>query len=361
MKIFGVQGRSAIARRQQKRSIGYAVVGLGHIAQVAVLPAFANARNNSRLVALVSGEKKKLSRLARQYGVSATYSYDDFEACLANEEVDAVYIALPNNLHAEFTERAARAAVHVLCEKPMAVTEAECERMMRACRENGVRLMIAYRLHFEEANLGAIRIAQSGKLGDLKFFDSLFSYQVKKGNIRTRAELGGGPIYDIGIYCINAVRGLFRSEPEEVFAWGTKSSDPRFREIEEAASAVMRFPDERLASFTCSFGAGTTVTYRLVGTKGDLCLDNAYEYRGKIEQWLRVGDHTRHRQFGKKDQFAPELIYFSNCILRGVDPEPGGEEGLADVRVIRALHRSIGTGQPVKIHATFAPEYPQPS
>src|SRR6187431_2023995 len=143
--------------RQHRRGIvRYAVVGLGHIAQVAMLPAFAHARRNSRLVALVSDDPAKRRALSRKYRIDSTCSYDDYDACL--EQVDAVYIALPNSLHAEYTVRAARAGVHVLCEKPLAVTTAECERMIKACRQHHVKLMIAYRLQFETLNLKAVEI-----------------------------------------------------------------------------------------------------------------------------------------------------------------------------------------------------------
>src|SRR6188474_224607 len=122
--------------------VRYAVVGLGHIAQVAMLPAFAHARRNSTLVAVVSGDSTKRREIARRYRLAHAFSYDQFDECL--REVDAVYIALPNSMHAEYTVRAARAGVHVLCEKPMAVTVAECERMIKACRRNRVKLMVAY-------------------------------------------------------------------------------------------------------------------------------------------------------------------------------------------------------------------------
>src|SRR5437763_1225289 len=134
---------------QSDRSIvRYAVVGQGYISQAAVLPAFRHARANSRLVALVSGDETKRRSLARKYGV-ATYGYDEYDTCLASGDVDAVYIALPNAMHREYTVRAAKHGVHVLCEKPLAVTEADCKAMIDACRKNGVKLMTAYRLHFE--------------------------------------------------------------------------------------------------------------------------------------------------------------------------------------------------------------------
>src|SRR5690349_8777821 len=120
------------------KTIRYAVVGLGHIAQVAVLPAFAHARRNSQVVAVVSDDAAKRRAMSKKYGVASTYTYADYDACL--QEVDAVYIALPNSMHAEYTIRAAHAGVHVLCEKPMAVTADECEQMIAACREHRVKL-----------------------------------------------------------------------------------------------------------------------------------------------------------------------------------------------------------------------------
>ena len=180
--------------------VRYAVVGLGHIAQVAVLPAFAHAEN-SELTALVSDDPEKLEKLGRKYKVTRRYSYEQFEECLGSGAVDAVYIALPNHLHREYTERAARGGVHVLCEKPLAVTEEDCLSMIRVAEENRVKLMVAYRLHFEEANLKAIDLVQSGKLGDPRLFDSVFTMTVKDGDIRLNPrELGGGTLYDIGVY-----------------------------------------------------------------------------------------------------------------------------------------------------------------
>src|SRR6185295_18652605 len=148
---------------KRRGPIRYAVVGLGHIAQIAVLPAFRHAQRNSELVALVSDNAQKRRLLGRKYRVD-TFGYDDYEACL--EWVDAVYIALPNSMHAEYTIRAARAGVHVLCEKPMAVTAAECERMIAACRDHRVKLMIADRLHFEEMTLRVIDLVRRGRIGE---------------------------------------------------------------------------------------------------------------------------------------------------------------------------------------------------
>jgi predicted dehydrogenase len=338
------------AKQTSQKKIRYAVVGLGHIAQVAVLPAFAHAEN-SELAALVSDDPEKLEKLGRRYKVKERFGYDQYDDCLRSGIVDAVYIALPNHLHRSYTERAAQAGVHVLCEKPMAVTEEDCLSMIRTAEENGVKLMVAYRLHFEEANLRAIDLVQSGKLGDARLFDSVFTMQVKEGDIRlSPRELGGGTLYDIGIYCINAVRNLYGAEPMEVVAFSSNNGDPRFQQCEEMTSAILRFPGrERLASFTCSFGATDVSNYRVVGTNGDLVMDPAYEYAEELVQKVTINGKTRERKFAKRDQFAPELISFSECILSGASPEPSGWEGLADVRVIRALYRSADTGRPVTL------------
>src|SRR6185437_8316016 len=205
--------------KEKKRNAGkirYAVVGLGHLAQVAVLPAFAHLQD-AETAALVTSDKRKARVLARRYRVKNVYDYTQYEECLAND-IDAVYIVLPNHQHCEFTVRAAKAGVHVLCEKPMAVSVAECRRMIAAMRQSRRKLMIAYRLHFEKSNLESIAVGQNNKLGKLRFFSSEFGQQIVGSNVRLTepTRKGGGPVFDMGIYCINAARYLFRAEPTEV-------------------------------------------------------------------------------------------------------------------------------------------------
>jgi predicted dehydrogenase len=327
--------------------IRYAVVGLGHIAQVAVLPAFAHARRNSRVTALVSGDPTKLRELSRRYGIEATYSYDDYEECL--ESVDAVYIALPNSMHADFTIRAAEAGVHVLCEKPMAVTTSECERMIAACRKHRVKLMIAYRLHFEEITLKVIDLVRRGRIGEPRFFNSSFALTVRAGNIRTKKAMGGGTLYDLGVYCINAARHLFGAEPQEVLAVSVNSGAKKLREVDETTIAALRFDGGRVASFVTSFNAADVGSYRIVGTKGQIHVDPAYEYAEGLAYSLTIDDKTTRKRVGKRDQFAPELLYFSDCIKQNRDPEPSGLDGLQDVRIVEALYQSAETGKAIEI------------
>jgi predicted dehydrogenase len=230
--------------------------------------------------------------------------------------------------------------------------------MIEAARKNKVKLMIAYRLHFDEANLSAVEIVQSGKLGVLRVFNSTFTQQVKDGDIRLQSKLGGGTLYDIGIYCINGARYLFRQEPEEVIAFTNSGNDRRFREVEENASAILRFAQGKLAAFTCSFGAAEIDAYEVVGTKGRLRLEPAYEFAAELQLETTIGDKKQRGKFPQHDQFAPELIYFSDCILKNEDPEPSGVEGLADARIIRALYKSAESGAAVTVPAIAKPKPP---
>lgn len=341
-----------------RSKVRYAVVGAGHIAQVAVLPAFANAEN-AELVALVSDDPVKRKDLGKRYEIDRCVGYDAYDELLGSGSVDAVYIALPNHLHCEYSVRAAQAGVHVLCEKPMAVTEAECERMMEAAATHGVELMVAYRLHFEEANLEAIDLVERGEIGEPRIFSSVFTQDVREGDIRLMPlDQGGGSVYDMGVYCINAARYLFQDEPYEVFAVSASKPDKRFSQSDEMTSAILRFRDDRLATFTTSFGAVDVSEYRIVGTEGTLHMEPAYDYAVELAYEVEVEGHRRHHKFKKRDQFGPELVYFADCVISARPPEPDGAEGLADVRIVRAIYESAASGKPVKIERVPQRERP---
>jgi predicted dehydrogenase len=341
-----------------KKKIRYAVVGLGFISQSAVLPAFAHAKENSELTALVSGDPTKLKALSRKYKVPQTFAYEEYGACLKGGDVDAVYIALPNHMHLAYAEAAANAGVHILCEKPLALHEKDCEDIITVVENAGVKFMVAYRLHFERGNLNAIDVVNSGKIGEPRIFTSVFSQQVKEGNSRLKKNVGGGAIYDMGVYCINAARYLFKAEPEEVFAWNLGSDPHRFAEVPEMTSGLMKFPGERIASFTTSFGAANKSVFEVVGTKGTLRMEPAYDYTVSLESEITVKGRTTSQAFKKRDQFAPEIVYFSDCILRNRQPEPSLREGLADVRIIEAFLQSANSNRPVPITAVDAGRRP---
>ncbi|PWT97552.1 MAG: gfo/Idh/MocA family oxidoreductase [Candidatus Melainabacteria bacterium] len=334
-----------------KNKVRFAVAGLGHIAQIAVLPAFKHASEKCELTALISNDSEKIEDLSRKYDIDRAWSYDQFDEALSCGCFDALYIALPNDMHKAFAIRAANAGVHVLCEKPMAVTPGDAGEMIEAARRNRVKLMVAYRLHFEKANMTAVDLIQKGEIGQARLFNSSFTMQVKEGNIRMQAERGGGPLHDIGIYCINAARYLFQAEPIEAMAITAKSADPRFIEIEECCGAVLRFPDEKIANFYCSFGAADVQWYEVIGSEGSIYLEPSYAYDRESELTVRNDGQEERHKFPKRDQFAPELLHFAECILENKEPRPSGEEGLNDLKVIKAIQESAASGKLVAIES----------
>ncbi|QVL29939.1 Gfo/Idh/MocA family oxidoreductase [Telmatocola sphagniphila] len=342
-----------------KSKIRYAVVGSGWFAQIAVLPSFANAQN-AELAAIVSGDPVKRSELGQKYQVPAC-DYDGFDELLETGKIDAVYIALPNSMHRDYTVAAAKHGVHILCEKPLAPTAAECQDMIEACQEHNVKLMTAYRLHFEPGNLAAIEAVQNGKIGEARLFHSVFTQQVAEGNIRLNADLGSGPLSDLGIYCINAARYLFRDEPIEVTAMHASNGETRFSEVPEMVTASMRFPKERLAVFTCGFGEGQVSEYRVVGTTGDLRMEPAYSFQDDLMMYLTAGGKTTETKYRVSNQVGAEIVYFADCIQNNRTVEPCGHEGLADIQIIEAIQKSARMGgKPVPLDSFVTKTRPTP-
>jgi predicted dehydrogenase len=346
--------------KANRKTVRYAVVGLGHFAQTAILPAFANAADKAELAALVTGDPEKAKKLGRKYK-APTYDYEQYDELLASGKINAVYIAVPNSEHRKYTEAAARAGVHVLCEKPLAYSVDDAQAMVDACQDAKVHLMTAYRLHFEEGNLDAIKAIQSGKIGEARLFTSIHTMQVDPGNIRTDLSLGGGPLEDIGIYCLNAARYIFRAEPDEVTAFALRGKDRRFKEIPEAVSATLRFSKDRLATFLCGFGESKVSEYRIIGTEGVLKMDPAFTWQGDIEQTVSRKEKAKTKTFKHRDQIAAELVYFSDCILKNKKPEPSGHEGYLDVRIIDALRTSYTEHRTVKIEPLTKKRRPRSS
>lgn len=344
--------------RSVRRPVRYAVVGLGNIAQLAVLPAFARATDNSKLVALISSDPVKLGALAEKYAVDHTGPYERFESVLEASEADAVYIALPNTMHRSMTERASLVGVHVLCEKPMATRVEDCEAMIAATRAAGVKLMVAYRLPFEQANRIAMARLQRGELGELRVFSSVFSQLVREGDVRARAQMGGGAMFDMGIYCVHAARHVFGQEPVEVVAF--RDPDLRIQGVDEVASALLVFPGGRVAQITATQSAANVAECRVVGTKGDLRLDPAFECVSPLRELMAADDSGDPPKNGRRDPFATELLHFSSCILGGAELSPSAEEALCDVRVLEAIEKAARTGQRVELPLFVRRDRPAP-
>lgn len=334
------------------RKIGYAIVGLGGYANV-IMSKFADCEH-ARLAALVSGTPAKLERFGKQYGVppSHHYSYATFDRIRDNPDIDIVYVILPNSLHAEYTIRAARAGKHVLCEKPMAVSTAECRTMIEACRRAGRKLMIGYRSRFEPHNRLAIKLARDQFVGPTRVITSEHGFPATPNQWRLeRALSGGGSLMDIGIYSLNAVRYLSGEEPIEVSAIeATDRSDPRFRTVEDRVSFVLRFASGIEATCVSSYSSGHNA-FRATGQDGWIGMEPATPYDGHKLFIHKDGKTVQRAVPPTKNQHAGQLDHLAECIINGTDPIVPGEEGLADLRVIEAIYRSIREGQRVRLAA----------
>jgi predicted dehydrogenase len=335
-------------------------VGAGWISQEAFLPSVAQT-GNSTLAAIVTGNADAARRLADFHGVPHVCGYDGYDALLASGLIDAVYIALPNSMHADFAIRAANAGIHAMVEKPLAITVAECEAMIAAAERSGVMLMTAYRLHNEPGTVEALEIIRRGEIGDPRIFTSTFSFQSAPGNHRLKAEHWGGPLQDIGVYCVNAARHVFSSEPTEAVAMATHGDrDPRFAEVPETIVATLRFPGDRVATFVASFGAAAIDGYRVVGTCGELEMAPGYRFETATRLRLVRDGVASERSFPRLDQFSGQVACFSQCILEGTPPEADGHEGLADVRAMLAIEEAARTGVRQPIASPPRPRHPTP-
>lgn len=340
--------------------IRYAVVGAGWISQEAFLPGVAQS-GNSTIAAIVTGDLDKGRQLAAFHNVPQVVAYADYDALLASGTVDAVYIALPNSLHAEYAIRAARAGKHIMVEKPLATSVAEAEAMIAAANAAGVYLMTAYRLHNEPGTLAVLDHIHRGTIGTPLVFQSLFSFQMAPGNHRLQAAHWGGPLQDVGVYCVNAARHIFGEEPIEATASLTQpKDDPRFDQIEASIAATLRFPSGGLAQFVGSFGAAAVDNYRVVGAKGDIELDPGFKFDCAMKMRLRRDGVTEEVTYPQIDHFGAQVAYFSDCIASGTPPEADGAEGLADMRALLAIEEAAKTGIPQPIHSPPRPRHPTP-
>jgi predicted dehydrogenase len=326
------------------RKIGYCIVGLGRIASH-FMPAIV-ASSKARITGIVSGHRDKAERIAAQYGVpkTAIYDYQNYDEIAHNPDIEAMYIALPNGLHAEYTIRAARAGKHVLCEKPMSTSVADSQAMIDACQKANKKLMIAYRCHYEPTNLRAVQLIRDGSLGKIQTIESTFGFNISAGEWRLDKKLaGGGPLMDVGIYCLNACRYLTGEEPTWLSATSSVvDHDGRFQEVEENVSWAMKFPSGAVASCNTTYGANMEGFYRVHGSKGVLQVDNAFIYEGLHLTATIDGRPPIDEPNPERDpaHFTREADHFAQCILENKQPKSPGEEGLRDMKLMMQIYES---------------------
>jgi predicted dehydrogenase len=334
------------------KKLGWAIVGLGRLSINQILPAFAKCEK-SRVVAFVSGSPEKANKLAQRYGVNpkSIYNYQNYDSIRDNPEVDIIYIVLPNGMHAEYTIRGARAGKHILAEKPMANTPADCQQMIEACRKANRKLMVAYRCRYEPFNKAMIKMARDQELGPIKVILGDHGFNIgDPTQWRLKKDLaGGGSLMDIGIYSLQATRYVTGEEPVEVNAMMyTTSGDVRFKEVEETINFQLRFPSGILANCTSSYGYSGQNRYRVVTTKGWFELEPATSYTG-LRMRVGRGGAVEERNLPQQDHFALEMDHMSECVMNNSEPLTPGEEGLRDLKIMMAIYEAARTGKTVKL------------
>jgi predicted dehydrogenase len=329
-----------------QKPVGYAAIGLGRISDI-FMRACANSQT-SKITALVTGHPDtKGVKYAEMYGIPKTsiYTYDNFDRISANKDVDAVYVGLPNSMHCEYTVRAAAAGKHVLCEKPMAISSAECRKMIDACRQAKLKLMIAYRVQYDPTWNHAVQIIADGKIGQLQSFNGGFYGQEPAGEWRLNRKLaGGGSLLDLGIYPLNAIHHITGEEPTGFTAVATtRDHSGRFAEVEQTLEWSMKFPSGITATCGCSYGQRGLSFLTMNGETGYLQMDPGFNYQGAHLRGEAGGQQVDELGAGKHPfQFGLEAEHFTDCIRNNKEPKSPGEEGLKDMVAIEEIYKAAG-------------------
>ncbi len=336
------------------KKLGFAIVGLGSLSIYQILPAFAKC-DHARPVAFVTGHPDKAAKLGPRYGVDPKnfYSYENYDSIRDNPAVDVIYIVLPNSMHAEYTIRGLKAGKHVLCEKPMATSVADCEAMIAAARQANKKLMVAYRCHYEPFNQEMKRIAAAKEFGTVKSIvgDNGFNIGDPSQWRLKKALSGGGSLFDIGIYGLNAARFISGEEPTEVNGLTyTTPNDPRFTEVEETTHYQLRFPSGAMANFTTSYGYNPQGRIRFIADKGWFELEPSMNYTG-LRMRVHRDNETNEITLPQVDHFAAEMEHMADCVTNNKDPQTPGEEGLKDIKYMMAIYESAKAGHPIKVSA----------
>lgn len=335
------------------KRVGYAVVGLGSISQVAVLPAFAHSKK-AKLVAVVSGDREKAGTLAQKFKASGAYHYDEYSECLKNPEVEAVYIATPPGEHERFTIEAAKAGKHVLCEKPLAATVQQARNMVATCRRHKVQFMTAYRKYFEPSTVLLKKMISRGDLGRIDIIHTLFTELRPFGDnspswLFTRKLSGGGPMTDLGVYCVNTCRWLVNEDPVRATAITWVRDRRRYKEVEEGVAFRLDFRSGLVLQGTAAYSAAFSSFVHVHGEKGWAALAPAFAFEEERRLSGKIAGQWFEQTFEAIDEFALELDAFAACIRGNRRPEPEGAQGLRDIVIIDAIYQSAKSGRSVRI------------
>jgi predicted dehydrogenase len=340
-------GETTSQAADSNSTVNFALVGLGSLSTNQIAPALQKTKH-AKLVGIVTGTPVKEKIWAEKYGIEKQniYNYQNYDKLAENEAIDVVYIVLPNSMHKEYTVRGAQAGKHVLCEKPMANSSADCQSMIDACKQHNRKLAIGYRCQFEPHHLHCRELVRSGKYGPLKAIEAGFGFKIGDPNQwRLKADMaGGGALMDVGIYALQACRFLTGEEPVAITAQETKTDMKKFAEVDETITWTMTTGSGVNCYCSTTYAFGGINRFNAYGDKGSFGLDPAYSYRG-----IKGNSKDGPIELPQVDQFAAEMDAFAKCILEDRESSVPGEEGLHDLLAIEAIYKSIETGQRVEL------------
>jgi glucose-fructose oxidoreductase len=341
------QAKGLFMPQAPKAKMGIALVGLGYYSTDLLAPALQETEN-IELRGIVTGTPEKEKIWQDKYGIKPenTYNYDNFDEIASNEEIDIIYVVLPNSMHHEYVIRAAKAGKHVICEKPMALNVKECEEMIAACKDNGVQLSIGYRMHFEPTTQEIMRIGQEKVYGEIRFVSAGAGYnESRKGHWKTQKNMGGGAMMDMGVYSLNAARYVTGEEPISVSAQTFTSRPEIFQDVDETTTFQLEFPGGAIANLHTSFHTNMNYLHTSCAN-GWYKLDPFSAYRG-IKGETKDGPLN----YPVVNQQATQMDEVADSIANNKPLRVPGEEGLKDMRVVEAIYQSIASGEKVRLDA----------
>jgi glucose-fructose oxidoreductase len=331
---------------QRKDKLGVALVGLGEYSTVILGPALKEA-SNCFLSAIVTGTPSKADKWLKEYNLkrSNVYNYDNFDSIRDNEEIDIVYVVVPNSLHAEFTIRALKAGKHVICEKPMAMNANEARTMIDAAKQAGRKLSIGYRMHYDPNFIEAKRLGQEQVFGSVNYLECALGYfsTPPAGSWKLKKAMGGGALYNLAVYPIQSARYTKGAEPVFVSAQATTKRKDIFKEVNEIFTWQLEFADSTICS---SYSGSAGMIDRLFAA-----CDNGFIELNPATQYNGVTGRSSKGSFNFPSVFQQKLQIedFARCVIEGTESIVKGEEGLKDMLIIDAIHESIRTGKKVQV------------
>lgn len=331
--------------QKAKGKYGIALVGLGKYSEGQLAPALQETRQ-CYLAGIVTGTPDKAEKWKNKYRIPEKniYNYENFDKIRDNPDIDIVYIVLPNSMHTDYVLRAARAGKHVICEKPMAITVEDCDRMIEACKKADRMLSIGYRLHFEPYNTEMMRIGRDKDFGEIKTITANNGMAEVSGWRLDRDMAGGGPLMDLGIYCVQGCRYTTGLEPIAVTAEEMRKTDAeKFKTIEEGLTWQFEFPNGIMSSCSTTYSEERNLL-KLEAAKGWAELSPAYEYSG-IKGTTSKGD----MKFPQVNQQARQMDDFALAIRENRPSPVPGEMGRQDVKILQAIYEAMETGERVEI------------